>query len=130
NTHWSFGDWSALLSLRYLSGLTEQCVGLVSDFGETVNLCDGPLVTVTPPPPDEPFQIREINHLDSVVYTDLQLSWSPEDLFGGGWSFAVGVNNLLDEEPPICFSCDLNSLDGTIYPIAGAFWYLRASFEN
>jgi iron complex outermembrane receptor protein len=130
NTDWYLNDWSARLSLRYLSSLTEQCVGLVADFELTADLCNGPLVTVTPDPPAEPFQIREVNTLDSVVYTDLQVSWAPEGLFGGGWSFSVGVNNLLDEEPPICFSCDLNSLDGTIYPIAGQFWYLRAIFET
>jgi iron complex outermembrane recepter protein len=130
NTYWNKGDYSALLSLRYLSSLTEQCVGLVADFGLTADLCDGPLVTVTPPLPDEPFDIREINSLDSQLYVDLQFGWAPKDLFGGGWSFAVGVQNLTDEEPPICFSCDLNSLDGTIYPIAGQFWYLRAQFQN
>ncbi len=32
NTFWELGDFSALLSLRYLSALTEQCVGLVADF--------------------------------------------------------------------------------------------------
>ncbi len=65
-----------------------------------------------------------------MVYTDAQVSWSPEELFGGGWSFAVGVNNLFDERPPPCYSCDLNSLSGTIHPIGGTFWYVRASFEN
>ncbi|MGH8250822.1 MAG: TonB-dependent receptor plug domain-containing protein [Steroidobacteraceae bacterium] len=126
NTHWSRGAWGGLLALRYLSSLTEQCVGLVADFELTADFCNGPLIT--PPLPAAPF--RAINKLDNVVYTDLQFSWAPDDLFGGGWSFAVGVNNLLDEKPPICFSCDLNSLDGTIYPIAGQFWYIRAAFEN
>jgi iron complex outermembrane receptor protein len=126
NSHWSRGDWSALLSLRYLSSLTEQCVGLVADFELTADFCNGPLIT--PPAPAAPF--RATNELDSVVYTDLQFSWAPEELFGGGWSFSIGVNNLLDEDPPICFSCDLNSLDGTIYPIAGQFWYVRAAFQN
>jgi iron complex outermembrane receptor protein len=77
-----------------------------------------------------PFQIREINTLDSALYTDLQVSWAPQDLFGGGWTFSLGVNNLLDESPPTSFSCDLNSLDGTLYPIGGQFVYLRAIFEN
>jgi iron complex outermembrane receptor protein len=130
NTQWTKGDWSAMLSLRYLSSLTEQCVGLVADFGLTVDLCDGPIVTVTPPLPAEPFDIRETNKLDSQLYTDMQVAWSPSDLFGGGWSFALGVQNLTDEEPPICYSCDLNSLDGTLYPIAGQFWYVRAQFQN
>jgi iron complex outermembrane receptor protein len=115
NTHWSLGEWSALVSFRYQSSLTEQCVGLVADFGLT-DLCSDPDGLT--------------NKLDSVVYTDMQVSWEPEELFGGGWSFALGVNNLFDEKPPVCFSCDLNSLDGTLYQIASPFWYLRASFEN
>ena len=70
------------------------------------------------------------NELDSVIYTDLQVSWAPAQFFDGDWTFTVGVNNLLNEEPPVCFSCDLNSLDGTLYPIEGQFWYLRAIFER
>ncbi len=113
NTIWGLGEWSAVLSLRYLSSLTEQCVGLVADFGLT-DMCTTPTT----------------NKLDSQLYSDLQVSWAPENLFGGGWTFALGLNNLTGEDPPICFSCDLNSLDGTLYPIAGRFWYLRAAFEN
>jgi iron complex outermembrane recepter protein len=130
NTDWSRNDWNVRLGLRYMSELTEQCSGLVADFELTVDLCDGPLVTVTPAPPDLPFQIREINHLGSVLYTDMQVTWQPQGFQDGKWTFAAGVNNLLDEKPPICYSCDLNSLDGTLYPIAGQFWYLRAVFEN
>ena len=115
NTDWSVQDWSARLSLRYLSSLTEECGGLVPDFGDPATFCSGG---------------PETNELDSVIYTDVQVSWAPADFFGGNWTFTIGVNNLLDEEPPICFSCDLNSLDGTLYPIAGQFWYLRAIFEN
>jgi iron complex outermembrane receptor protein len=115
NTTWTKGDWSALLAFRYLSSLTEECTGLVADFGDPItDFCSTPTT----------------NQLGSQFYTDLQVGWAPNDLFGGGWSFAVGVQNLTDESPPICYSCDLNSLDGQIYPIAGQFWYLRASFQN
>jgi len=113
NTDWYRNDWSVRLSLRYLSSLTEQCVGLVADFGQT-QLCSGD--------PDT-------NKLDSVLYTDTQVSWNPSGFQDGNWTFALGINNLFDERPPICFSCDLNSLDGTLYPIGGQFWYLRANFE-
>jgi iron complex outermembrane receptor protein len=120
NTQWTKGDWSALLSFRYLSSLTENCVGNIADFGlndpNGTNLCSDPTGLE--------------NKLDSQVYTDLQVGWQPTDLFGGGWSFALGVQNLTDETPPICYSCDLNSLDGQIYPIAGQFWYVRASFTK
>ena len=115
NTFWNMGDFSTLLSFRYLSSLTEQCVGLVADFGLT-DLCSDPAGLT--------------NKLDSQFYTDLQVAWAPEELFGGGWNFAVGVQNLTDEKPPICFSCDLNSMDGTIYPIEGQFWYVRVQFVN
>ena len=72
----------------------------------------------------------DTNKLDSAIYVDTQVNWKPESLLGGGWTFTLGVNNLFDEGPPVCYSCDLNSLDGTIYPIAGQFWYLRAVFER
>ena len=115
NTGWSRGDWSALLSLRYLSSLTEDCVPSVGGL-DLSNLCSNPA--------------GGTNELDSQLYTDLQVSWQPADFFGGGWSFALGVQNLTDESPPVCFSCDLNSLDGTLYPIASPFWYLRVAFQN
>lgn len=117
NTIWSLGEFSGVLSLRYMSSLTERCAGTVATLGLT-SLCTNP----TPPNPT--------NKLDSMLYTDLQFSWAPENLFGGGWTFSLGVNNLTDESPPVCFSCSLNSLDGTLYPIAGQFWYLRAAFTN
>jgi iron complex outermembrane receptor protein len=109
NTDWMWNDWTVRFGLRYLSSLTEQCTGLVADF-ELTDLCSGS------------------HKLDSVVYADTQVTWTPKQMFGGGWSFALGVNNLLNEKPPICYSCDLNSLDGTLYPIAGQFLYLRANF--
>jgi iron complex outermembrane receptor protein len=114
NTDWYYNDWSARLSLRYLSSLTEQCVGLVADFELTDFCSNGP----------------STNKLDSVIYTDVQASWSPSQWMDGGFIFTLGVNNLFNEEPPICFSCDLNSLDGTVYPIEGQFLYARIIFES
>ena len=98
-------DWSARLSLRYLSSLTEQCVGLRGGLRADSFCSNGP---------------GRRNELDSVIYTDVQVSWAPAQFFDGDWTFTVGVNNLLNEEPPICFSCDLNSLDGTLYPDRGS----------
>jgi len=37
----------------------------------------------------------------------------------------VGVNNLLNQDPPFCFSCALNSFDGSTYDAPGVFWYGR-----
>jgi iron complex outermembrane receptor protein len=107
------GDWFARVGLRYLSSLTEQCVGLVADFEQTQLCSNGPVS----------------NELGSVTYVDTQVSWNPAGFNDGAWTFTLGVNNLFDERPPICYSCDLNSLDGTLYAIGGQFWYVRAIFE-
>ena len=114
NTDWLWGDWSVRLGVRYLSSLTENCTGLVADFEEFQLCSNGP----------------DTNELGSAIYADTQVSWRPARFMDGGWTFSAGVNNLFNERPPICFSCDLNSLDGTVYPIAGQFVYLRANYKK
>jgi len=107
---WLMNDWNVSLVNRYLSSITEQCTGLVSDFGFS-NLCTTPTT----------------NDLDSKVYTDVRVSWSPS---GGdsNWTVSAGIQNMFDVDTPICFSCDLNSFDGTLHPIAGRFFYTRLAF--
>jgi iron complex outermembrane receptor protein len=39
------------------------------------------------------------------------------------------VDNVFEETIPFCASCDLNSFDGTIYPIPGRFWYTRFNYS-
>lgn len=112
-TDWMMNDWAVRLGIRYIDGLEERCQGLVADFGLT-NLCSNGAAG---------------NSMGSVTYVDTQVNWAPTGLLDGRWSFAVGVDNLFDEEPPICFSCSLNSYDGTIYDVGGQFWYVRAVFE-
>ncbi len=113
NTDWFMNDWHARVAFRYLSALDENCQGLVADF-EEFDLCSNG---------------ADGNKLGSVFYTDAQLSWSPSAFNDGHWTFSAGVNNVFDERPPICFSCDLNSLDGTLHSIGGQFWYMRVIFE-
>ncbi|MDY0067326.1 MAG: TonB-dependent receptor [Steroidobacteraceae bacterium] len=110
-TDWTIGEWTTSLTLRYLSDLTEQCPGVLYDFG-VESLCSDP--------------VNGFNEMDDRLYTDLRVSWSPS-LFGERAEFALGVNNLLDEDPPPCRSCDLNSFDGTLYPISGRFIHARAA---
>jgi outer membrane receptor protein involved in Fe transport len=40
--------------------------------------------------------IRDVDFVDSVWYTDLSLTY-----FRDAWSVSVGINNLLDEPPPL-----------------------------
>jgi iron complex outermembrane receptor protein len=114
NTDWFYNAWTVRLGFQYYDSLDEQCGGNVAAFELWDDFCsDG----------------QDGNKLDSTLFTNLSATWAP-DLGGQGqWSFMVGVDNLFEEDPPFCASCDLNSFDGTIYPIPGRFWFARAVFQ-
>lgn len=61
------------------------------------------------------------------VYNDLRFTWMPS--FDTGLVVAAGVNNLLDVDPPICYSCSLNGFNGATYDVPGIFGYLNASYQ-
>ena len=107
---WIRNDWTVGMANRYMSSITEQCTGLVADFGFS-NLCTTPTT----------------NEIDSKVYTDFHVSWSPSAT-DNRWTVQGGVQNAFDTETPICFSCDLNSFDGTPHPISGRFFYARIGY--
>lgn len=102
---WRLGDWSAAATLRYTDSITDTCRGGVG-FGVCTD------------------EANNINEMSETTYLDLQASWSPGAL-DNMWTFTLGINNVLDEDPPGCFSCELNSFDGATYDIPGMFWYAR-----
>jgi iron complex outermembrane receptor protein len=107
---WSRNDWRVTMANRYLDGVTERCAGLVADFGLT-DLCSTPTS----------------NDIGSALYVDVQATWVPTNL-NGRWSIQAGIQNLFDEEPQICYSCDLNSFDGTLHQIDSPFWFARIGY--
>jgi iron complex outermembrane recepter protein len=68
------------------------------------------------------------NKLDSRFYGDVQLMFTPSFL-DKRFAFTVGVNNVLNQDPPACFSCSLNNYDPTTYDVPGQFGYLRVSYK-
>jgi len=68
------------------------------------------------------------NEMNSRFYVDVQLRWSP-NWIGEGLGFAIGANNLLDSDPPACFTCGLNNMDPTTYDVPGTFFYARATLR-
>jgi len=116
---WTYGDWEVTGTLRYIDSLTESC----SDFLDgtpnsltNLGLCSNP---------DNANNANSTNELDSTTYFDLQVTL-PE---WNGLKVEVGVNNLFDEDPPICLSCSLNGYDPSTYDPEGQFTYVRASFS-
>ncbi|MEN8719518.1 MAG: TonB-dependent receptor [Oceanococcaceae bacterium] len=106
--NWTDQQYSASYALRYLSELTEQC-GDVASFP----VCGNPDAGT--------------NDLDATFYHDLRLGWAPDDI--RGLQLSVGVNNLLDEDPPICVSCSLNGYDASNYDLPGRFGYVELNWR-
>jgi iron complex outermembrane receptor protein len=69
------------------------------------------------------------NKLEARLYVDAQLRWAPTFL-DEGLSFAVGVNNLLDKDPPGCVTCGLNNYDPNAYDAPGRYMYFRLSYRQ
>ena len=96
-------------TLRFLSAVTEAC--------------GNALVTGVPGCQTG----ADIHNLHSVLYHDLQVSWT--DAFRLiGLKVDVGVNNLFGTNPPICFTCTLNGYDAGTYDLPGSFWNLRVTY--
>jgi len=105
-TDWMISDFTASVTLRYLSRLTEKCDPSAAYF----SFCSD--------------QTNELNTMGSRFYADMQVGWEPE-FFQQRVNVAVGLNNAFNTQPPPCRTCDSNSYDGTLYPVPGRFAYVR-----
>ncbi len=67
--------------------------------------------------------------LVSVMFTDLQVQYTPS-YFDDAVKFTVGFNNLLDEDPPVCFPCGVIGLSTVAHDLPGRVGYLRVSYQR
>ena len=67
--------------------------------------------------------------VDSALFTDLRLSYTPESL-GDNWTVSLGFNNLLDEDPPLCFPCGVIGMSLVVHDLPGRVGYLRISYQR
>ena len=68
------------------------------------------------------------SELDSVVFTDLRLSYAPK--FGAGaWRVTLGFNNLLDEDPPV-LATSTRGMSNVLHDLPGRVGYLRVSYQR
>lgn len=70
------------------------------------------------------------SRIPSISYWDLQMRWSPSNIADGRVQFALGVNNITNEDTPACFSCDVNNMDPTLYDVPGRFGYFRIAYRH
>ena len=110
---WLYKAFDVTLITRYIHSVKEQCPGL-SQFPGT---CSNP----------NPDDTKSTNKLGITVYNDVQVVWSPE--FDRRLTVTAGVNNVLDRDPPSCYSCSLNGFEGATYDVPGIFGYLSATYH-
>ncbi|HTU62284.1 MAG TPA: hypothetical protein VMF89_27685, partial [Polyangiales bacterium] len=68
------------------------------------------------------------NHLGVKVYNDVRVTWNPS--FDDRLTVMVGVNNIFNVDPPICYSCALNGFNGGTYDVPGVFGYISAGYTT
>ncbi len=66
--------------------------------------------------------------VDSVVHTDLRLSYRP-DVWNDALTVSLGFNNVLDEDPPVCFPCGVIGMSIVVHDLPGRVGYLRVSYQ-
>ena len=99
--NYGFNDLTATWALRYISALSEGC-----------GLADGSTVCTAP------------HRMHSVLYDDVQLGYTLPMPYKP--TISLGVNNLFDANPPVCYSCSLNGYDASTYDLPGRFLYAQA----
>lgn len=115
---WTLGDLRMRGVGRYISSLTEQCLDPLSSLPANVG-CSAP---------DPANDANSFNDLSSQVYLDLSASYVLPWLDKRA-EFTIGVNNILDNDPPACFSCQQNGFDPNTYDPSGQFGYVRLTFR-
>jgi len=67
--------------------------------------------------------------LSPKLYLDLTLGYRPPVL-DRRLQFTIGVNNVLDRDPPACASCNNGAYDPGTYDTPGRFGFLRVSYRR
>jgi iron complex outermembrane receptor protein len=65
--------------------------------------------------------------LDSVLFTDLRVTYTPA-ILDDGLTVSVGFNNVFDEDPPILSTSTINQ-SISMHDLQGTVGYLRVSWE-
>jgi iron complex outermembrane receptor protein len=69
------------------------------------------------------------NSLDSAMFTDLRFSYNPS-FADDAVTVTLGMNNVLDEDPPVCNPCGSIGMSRVAHEIPGTVGYLRVTYEH
>ena len=121
---WTRTPWTASWTVRYIHGMTERCSNFLDgspDSLTNLGLCSMP---------DHQNNAASRNRLASTTYHDIRASYLMPRI-PGDIVLALGVNNLLDQDPPTSRSASLNGYDASVYDIPGGrFVYVRVAYAT
>jgi len=107
---WRQNDWDVAWTVRYISAVEEFCRNAALTPATGCATGDG------------------THELGSTWYNDVQASWN--NVFGAqGLKLTFGVNNLFEEEAPVCVTCSLNGYDAGTYDMPWRFWYVDVQYK-
>lgn len=107
---WARSDWQVSWIMRYIDAVKEACAN----------------ATITNVPGCSNGEVYHSLH--SMLYHDLQVEWTNAFMLKG-MQVALGVNNILGKDPPICYTCTLNGYDAGTYDLPGGFWNVRVRYK-
>jgi iron complex outermembrane receptor protein len=67
--------------------------------------------------------------VDSALFTDVQVRWMP-NFADDALTVTLGINNVLDEDPPVCFPCGVIGMSIVSHDLPGRVGYLRVSYQQ
>lgn len=111
--NWVNGDWTANYLIRHIGSTVEECdIGSAGGVDLNDQLCSAP----NSGPEGEDF-----NELGAMGYHDVSVGYFIND----NLRVTAGINNLLDQDPPVSFTTFANSFDPSMYEVPGQFGYVR-----
>ena len=114
---WDIGDFRLRGVARYISSIREACRGFTA-----IQAISGARGCSNYNPVNDDLST---NKLKAKLFVDVAASVN----FTENMEFTVGVNNVLDTNPPPCFSCTGGGFETGTYDVPGQFGYVRLTFR-
>ena len=103
-TIWGFGNFQAMLGLRYIDAMEHEETALVGSTDPIVCECTG---------------------VGSTVYADASARWTPTEAL----TVRLGIDNLTDVEPKLYTPDQDSGTNPSVYDVIGQRWYLSATYR-
>jgi outer membrane receptor protein involved in Fe transport len=114
NLAWRLGDFGVNWGVRYYHHTDEACPFFGIEEDGLTNPCSDPDYS------SPTFQTGK-NRQGTTVYNDVRFTWNAP------WNaqFGIGINNVLDKDPPVSYAAGNNSFNTSVYEVPGRFWFVQ-----